>query len=192
MICTFANRSFPIQVGDLITPPAEIYHYWKISPIDVLIFFIGVMITVFNDITNGVFATIFLSVAVLLVRIFRAQGNFLGSAKVYTQIANEGDQSLQSTTESSDSYREGLLAPSRNVFLPLDRSDGSNPLVQIQKPDSGIFVYRLRDGLNYQNANHQLDTMVEMVYKNVRRTTTASFAKPGVSILLFLGRVRKS
>jgi sodium-independent sulfate anion transporter 11 len=165
----------------LITPPAEIYHYWKISPIDVLIFFTGVMITVFNNITNGVFATIFLSVAVLLVRIFRAQGNFLGNAKVYAQITNDGDQSPQSGMSSSKLDGKDLAIPSKNVFLPLDRSDGSNPLVRVQEPDSGIFVYRLRDGLNYQNANHQLDTMVEKLYKNVRRTTTASFAKPGVS-----------
>jgi sodium-independent sulfate anion transporter 11 len=174
-------------VGDLITPPSEIYHYWKISPIDVLIFFAGVLITVFNDITNGVFATIFLSVAVLLVRIFRAQGTFLGKAKVYSRIDQDEDHNSQSTSGNSSTLHSSNhtvcneVTGGRNVFLPLDRTNGSNPAVRVAEPESGILVYRFRDGLNYQNANHQLDAMLETIFKTVRPTTTATFAKPGVS-----------
>jgi solute carrier family 26 (sodium-independent sulfate anion transporter), member 11 len=176
-------------VGDLVTPPGLIYHYWKISPIDVLIFFTGVIITVFDDIESGVFATIFLSVAVLLYRIFRSQGQFMGSAKVYSYIIEDDGQTSQMGRNGPNNsstlpklVTNSELLGGRSIFLPLDRTDGSNPLVRVEEPKSGIFIYRLLDGLNYQNANHHLDHMVELIYAQSRPTTTVQFAEPGVSI----------
>jgi solute carrier family 26 (sodium-independent sulfate anion transporter), member 11 len=182
-------------VGDLVTPPGLIYHYWKISPIDVLIFFTGVIITVFDNIETGVFATIFLSVAVLLYRIFRSRGQFMGSAKVYSRIEDDnqlgqtGQTSPYSLSTSPKVAVNSELVGGRSIFLPLDRTDGSNPLVRVEEPESGIFIYKLLDGLNYQNANRHLDHMVALIYAQTRPTTTIQFAKPGVSIG-FLSPVR--
>src|SRR6202021_1118164 len=55
-------------VGDLITPPNTVYKFLRGSPFEVIIFFIGVIVTVFTSIENGIYCTISISLAVLLFR----------------------------------------------------------------------------------------------------------------------------
>jgi sodium-independent sulfate anion transporter 11 len=51
-------------VGDLITPPDTVYQFWRVSPLDAIIFFIGVLVTVFTSVEIGVYCTICISLAV--------------------------------------------------------------------------------------------------------------------------------
>lgn len=41
-------------VGDLITPPKALYNWWKVDPPEVVIFFAGVIGTVFGTIEIGI------------------------------------------------------------------------------------------------------------------------------------------
>jgi sodium-independent sulfate anion transporter 11 len=41
-------------VGDLITSPATLYGFWRIAPLEVVIFFAGVIVTVFTSIEIGI------------------------------------------------------------------------------------------------------------------------------------------
>jgi sodium-independent sulfate anion transporter 11 len=61
-------------VGDLLTPPATLYQFWRISPTDLLIFFVGIFVIVFSSIEHGVFAMIAMSAGLLLFRMFKAHG----------------------------------------------------------------------------------------------------------------------
>ena len=45
-------------VGDLITPPNVVFQFWETSPLEVVIFFAGVFVTVFTNIENGIYVTI--------------------------------------------------------------------------------------------------------------------------------------
>ena len=114
----------------------------------------------------------------------------LGKARVSSRIMEDEDQTQQtgpgnsSAVKFAQQHNGANLGTDRSVFLPLDRSDGTNPLVRV-KPTTGVFAYRLLDGLNYQNANHQLDHMVELIFQEARPTTTVTFTKPGVSHKLF-------
>ncbi|EOD49088.1 putative sulfate permease 2 protein [Neofusicoccum parvum UCRNP2] len=65
-------------VGDLITPPDVVYRFYQISPLEVIIFFAGVLVTVFTNIENGIYTAIAASAAVLLFRHARAKGLVLG------------------------------------------------------------------------------------------------------------------
>ena len=170
-------------VGDLITPPNVVYQFWRISPIEAIIFFAGVFVTVFSSIENGIYTTVCVSAALFLYRAFKARGRFLGRAKVHTVI---GDNLLEPRQEAKDG--DDFLAQnppvdpadsSRNVFLPIDHHDGSNPEIELEDPYPGIFIYRFSEGFNYPNANHYLDYLVEVIFKKTRRTNPAMFAKPG-------------
>ncbi|OMP82689.1 Sulfate permease 2 [Diplodia seriata] len=70
-------------VGDLITPPDVVYRFYRISPLEVVIFFAGVLVTVFTNIENGIYTAIAASAAVLLFRHARAKGLVLGHVKVH-------------------------------------------------------------------------------------------------------------
>jgi sodium-independent sulfate anion transporter 11 len=166
-------------VGDLVTPPNTVYHFWRVSPIEVFIFFIGVFVSIFTQIEDGLYATVCLSAAVLIYRILKARGRFLGKVKVHSVLGDHviGDDHRQvvgmyGTFENVDSS-------SRNVFLPLDHGDGSNPDVEVDQPYPGIFIYRFSEGFSYPNANFALDYLTDFVQEYTRRTSAENFERPG-------------
>lgn len=174
-------------VGDLITPPKTVYQFWRISPWEVLIFFVGVFVTVFSSIENGIYSTIAISVAVLLFRSLIARGRFLGKVKVHSvsgdHLTGGGDDPKRSSDVQGRYLDGGDPDRSlRNLFLPMSHNDGSNPQVVVEDPYPGIFIYRFSEGFNYPSANHYLDHMVSTIFRKTRRTNPHSYGKIGVSI----------
>ncbi|KZF25896.1 sulfate permease [Xylona heveae TC161] len=164
-------------VGDLITPPNTVYQFWRVSPLEVLIFFAGVIITVFSSIENGIYTTICVSAALLLFRVVKARGRFLGRVKIHSVV---GDHVLE---DDKDDAREPLKgnndASVRNIFLPIDHQDGSNPQIDVERPYPGIYIYRFSEGFNYPNANHYLDKLVATIFKETQRTDPFTYGRPG-------------
>ncbi|KAK0515648.1 hypothetical protein JMJ35_001682 [Cladonia borealis] len=173
-------------VGDLITPPNTVYQFWRISPLEVIIFFAGVIVTIFASIEDGIYTTICVSVAILLFRVVKAKGRFLGKVKIHSVV---GDHLIDSEGKGAGAgvgagtYGSfGSNDPDksiRNIFLPLSHNDGSNPEVEVETPYPGIFIYRFSEGFNYPNANHYLDNMVATIFKETRRTNPASYGRLG-------------
>ncbi|KAF7952785.1 hypothetical protein EAE96_006011 [Botrytis aclada] len=170
-------------VGDLITPPNTVYQFWRVSPLEVPIFFAGVIVTVFTTIEDGIYVTICVSFAVLIFRIIKARGRFLGKVKVTSvggeiaeyrsaPLADNGTFPKSDATQFEDSG-------SRTVFLPFDHGDGTNPEVDVQTPYPGIFIYRFSEGFNYPNANHYLDHLTNTIFATTRRTNPDHYARPG-------------
>lgn len=179
-------------VGDLITPPNTVYQFWRISPLEVIIFFAGVIVTVFSSIENGIYTTICVSVAVLLFRVIKAKGRFLGKVKVHSVIGDHVVDELQKNAGVGPgpgpgpgqygSFSSDPDKSTRNIFLPIGHNDGSNPEIGVESPYPGIFIYRFSEGFNYPNANHYLDYMVATIFKETRRTNPQSYGKLGVSL----------
>ncbi|KAK9371638.1 sulfate transporter family-domain-containing protein [Lipomyces chichibuensis] len=169
-------------VGDLITAPNTVYQFWRVSPIEVIIFFAGVFVTVFSSIENGVYTTICISLAVLLFRLVKARGRFLGNVRVHSVIGDHivGPDSKQCALESSEQLPQcGADAGGRSIFLPIEHDDGSNPEIDVSQPYPGIFIYRFSEGFNYPNANHSLDYLVSTIFKETRRTKSGSYPRFG-------------
>ncbi|KAL2132023.1 hypothetical protein VTI74DRAFT_4307 [Chaetomium olivicolor] len=166
-------------VGDLITPPNTVYQFWLVSPLEVFIFFVGVIVTVFSTIENGIYCTVCLSAAMLLFRILRAKGRFLGRVRVASMLGDHvvGDDFRQ--VAAYGTFTGTPEAPFRNVFLPITHADGSNPEVELDNPYPGIFIYRFSEGFNYTNASHSLEYMTEYIFAHTRRTNAAHFDRPG-------------
>lgn len=183
-------------VGDLITPPNTVYQFWRVNPLEVIIFFVGVFVTVFSSIENGIYATICISVAVLLFRVVKAKGRFLGKVKIHSVIGDHLVDTEGKNTDGAGYYGSfGNNDPdksNRNIFLPISHHDGSNPEVDVESPYPGIFIYRFSEGFNYPNANHYLDYMVATIFKETRRTNPNSYGKLGVRHSIQLHLVRFS
>ncbi len=165
-------------VGDLITAPNTVYQFWRVSPLEVLIFFVGVFVTVFSTIENGIYCTISISFALLLFRILTARGRFLGKVTVHSVIGDHIVGDDHKPTQGSSGPLSGE-AKTRNIFLPIEHGDGSNPEVEVNNPYPGVFVYRFSEGFNYPNANHYLDHLTNHIFANTRRTNPDSYGKPG-------------
>ncbi|OTB02124.1 hypothetical protein M426DRAFT_206167 [Hypoxylon sp. CI-4A] len=169
-------------VGDLITSPNTLYKFWRISPIEVLIFFIGVFVTVFSSIENGIYATICISFAVFIFRVLRSHGKFLGRVQVHSVLGDHfigHDNNVMGEYGTFGAMDSSLSPPIRNVFLPIDHGDGSNPEIEVSSPYPGIFIYRFSEGFNYPSASHTLDYLTSHISANTRRTRTDTYARPG-------------
>lgn len=174
-------------VGDLIADPNTIYQFWRVSPLEVIIFFIGVIVTVFSSIEDGIYTTLVVSAVVLLVRVAKARGRFLGKVKIHSVI---GDHLVEDVSMSGKGGLElrtrekGRESPSsstheRDVFLPLDHRDGTNPDIDIGAPYPGVYVYRFSEGFNYPNANHYLDQLTSTIFSQTRKTNPNAYARLG-------------
>ncbi|KAJ1919887.1 hypothetical protein H4219_001667 [Mycoemilia scoparia] len=145
-------------VGDLITAPKTIMSFWKISPFEFIIFWAGVLVSIFSSIDNGIYTTVIASAVLTLFRIAKAKGRFIGRILVYEQVDNK--HGPKSPT---------LTGKHRNVYVPLDHSDGTNPAVRPQATTSqGIFIYRISEAFLYPNATHFTDHMVAEITKQSR------------------------
>jgi sodium-independent sulfate anion transporter 11 len=165
-------------IFDMITPPSDLYEFWRISPLDVIVFFAGLVVTIFTSIENGIFATIALSLLLLLVRMFKSKGRFLGSVKVRSV---EAIRLVKGISEPLRSEESSLLSRGslREVFIPLDRIDGVNPNVRIRKPAAGFFIYRFSNGLNYQNSNYYMEQLIQAIREETRMTNPPVHEKAG-------------
>ncbi|KAI9803479.1 MAG: hypothetical protein M1825_001822 [Sarcosagium campestre] len=161
-------------VGDLITPPNTVYQFWRVSPFEVIIFFAGVFVTVFTNIENGIYTTICISLAILLFRVVKARGRFLGQVKVHSVV---GDHVLEGNNVGHGGVEHDTSL--RNVFMPLDHHDGSNPQIPVDSPYPGVFIYRFSEGFNYPNANHYLDYLTAVIFKKTRKTNQFAYGKLG-------------
>ncbi|KAK3066248.1 hypothetical protein LTR53_017484, partial [Teratosphaeriaceae sp. CCFEE 6253] len=166
-------------VGDLITPPNTVYQFWKISPIEVVVFFAGVLVTVFSTIDYGIYTTVCFSLAIFLFRAFKAQGRFLGRVAVHSVVGDHIIDGADAKLEHDAVPQNDPDKSKRNIYLPIDHDDGSNPTLQVEHPYPGIFIYRFSEGYNYPNASHYLDYMVHEIMRTCRRTNTLSMGKLG-------------
>ncbi|OQD73100.1 hypothetical protein PENDEC_c017G05734 [Penicillium decumbens] len=168
-------------VGDLITSPNTVYQFWRVSPFDAIIFFIGVIVTVFSSIEDGIYCTICVSVAVLLFRVAKARGQFLGRVTVHSVVGDhlldpDGKYGCLGNNNNSPEQEEHAQ---RSIFLPINHTDGSNPDIEVEQPLPGIFIYRFSEGFNYPNANHYTDYLVQTIFRSTRRTNPHAFKRPG-------------
>lgn len=100
--------------------------------------------------------------------------------KAPTDATNKKNDDM---SPSSSATPSGSSAPSittmasrssRTVFLPLGREDGSNPLIKIDQPGSGIFIYRFSQDFNYTNANSYIDHLLTHITSQTRATTAST------------------
>ncbi|ORY61786.1 sulfate permease 2 [Pseudomassariella vexata] len=158
-------------VGDLITAPHVVYQFWQVSPVEVIVFFGGVLITVFTDIETGIYFTVCASAALLLFRLAKANGSFLGRVHVY--------RVNKDTSRSDHLSAGGVEKEQRESFIPYDHSDGSNPNVNVQTPYPGVFIYRFDEGFNYTNSGRLMDDLTAYIQAQTRPTILERYEKIG-------------
>ncbi|KAF3358141.1 hypothetical protein VdG1_02918 [Verticillium dahliae VDG1] len=121
-----------------------------------------VLLAIYALTANGIYATVAISAAMLFWRILRGRGRILGKVKIHSVIGDHviGEDPRQIVGEYGTFDPQDNAA--RNVFLPVDHGDGSNPEVELDNPYPGIFIYRFSEGFNYPNAAHSLETNVHV------------------------------
>ena len=167
-------------VLDLIASPRQVYAFWKCSPLECLIFILAVLVSVFScvfflvlcgdieiecrltrfhrTIEIGIYVSVGASVALLLFRIARPRGAFLGRVRIRPDVASP--PSYAAAQDGSDGATSPVRSSSpplppgvRDVYLPLLPDGVRNPLVQVDPPPPGIIVFRFEESFIYPNAS---------------------------------------
>ncbi|PPQ64651.1 hypothetical protein CVT26_002741 [Gymnopilus dilepis] len=144
-------------VADLVASPSQVYSFWRVSPLEFVIWAAAVLVTVFSTIEDGIYTSICTSLFLLLVRIAHPRGSFLGKAVVQE--------------ETSDSKEQ------REVFLPLSRGGIISPDIKIVPPAPGVLVYRFEESYLYPNCSIVNSVLVDYVRENMRRGKDMSQVK---------------
>ncbi|KAF2868640.1 sulfate permease 2 [Massariosphaeria phaeospora] len=161
-------------VGDLVTPPNVVFQFWETSPLEVVIFFAGVLLTIFTNIENGIYLTICASLALLLWRQLFSKGAFLGKVQIYRATPETIGR------KETEAYGPAIVErTSREAYIPVSRIDGSNPHVEIESPYPGILIYRFLEAFTYINQQHYMDELVAQAQNIARPTKLDRYAKIG-------------
>ncbi|KAI0012285.1 sulfate permease [Xylariaceae sp. FL0662B] len=169
-------------VLDVVSPPRMVYQFWRISPLEVVIFFAGVLVTIFDGIEDGIYTTICVSFAVFIFRLFQARGRFLGVAQVRTigDLRATGSSETQSLSQkNATDSRDGGISSHRSLFIPIDHEDNSNPRIPVTHPYPGVFIFQFSEVFNYPNATRYLDELTIGIFEATRRTDPESLGKLG-------------
>ena len=138
-------------VADLVASPKQSFGFWRVSPLEYLIFVGAVMWSIFYSIEAGIYWSLATSIVLLLFRIARPKGHFLGRVRIQPGNLELGAQP-------------------RDVYVPLCSSSGvTNRDVKVEAPPPGIIIYRFEESFLYPNASYINDRLVEHVKKVTRR-----------------------
>ncbi|RYP56307.1 hypothetical protein DL769_009938 [Monosporascus sp. CRB-8-3] len=165
-------------VINVMESPSQLYKTCLISPPDLVIFFAGVFVAIFTSLENGIYVTVAMSIALLLLRLARSRGRLMGRLRVY-HYAKGSNVGAVDGSHSKPSSETSIMTAPRSAFLPLDRRDASNPTVAVESPRPGVFIYRFSMGLNYLNQAQHVDHITQHIMRETRRTTKMQYEHPG-------------
>lgn len=157
-------------VADLVASPAQAFMFWRVAPLEYIIWLAAVLVTIFSSIgtffilihprafrnshdrkliENGIYTSIIASVALLLFRIAVPKGQFLGKVTVHS-----GSEDKQS----------------RDVYVPLSINGGvMNPHVKVEAPSNGVIIYRLEESITFPNSSSVNSALVDYAKEHTKR-----------------------
>ena len=168
-------------VCNLLTPPKNLYKYWQLAPLELFIWIVGVAVAIFDSLETSIYCGIALSFVLLLVRLARTRGEFLGRVSAYRAVDelrdcnDENDEDERAKSGKQKARRS--QSSERDIYMPLNRKDASNPNIKVETPYPGVFVYRFTEGYNYTNQAMHVDALVTYITNNTRRTSEEQFEK---------------
>jgi sodium-independent sulfate anion transporter 11 len=146
-------------VADLVASPAQVYSFWRVSPLEFVIWWAAVLVIVFSTIEYGIYTALCASAALLLFRIVFPRGRFLGKVTLYPDSSNTGT--------------------SREVYVPLLAGGVRNPHVKVVPPPPGVIIYRLEESFVYPNCSRMNNEIVDYVKANMQRGQDYTYVKDG-------------
>lgn len=158
-------------VANLVTPPSALYGYWRLSPFELLIWIIGVVVAMFTNLESSIYTTVVLSLALILIRLAKSEGSFLEQTMVHrlsyasNNTATEADCQEGQSLILSEGHKKW-----RAIYLPSDSRNIATRL-HMKSPYPGIFVYRFNEAYNYLNKAQHMDRLISHVKARTRKTT---------------------
>ncbi|KAG8894847.1 hypothetical protein FRB99_000951 [Tulasnella sp. 403] len=138
-------------VSSLVASPGTVYSFWRVSPLECVIWWAAVLVTIFSSIENGLYTAICASAALLLFRVARPEAQVLGRSSV---------------RQADD------LEP-RQTFVPLPNAPGNgtdlHPNLKIEGLAPGVLVFRPEESILYPNAALVTGRLIDYIKEHTKR-----------------------
>lgn len=148
-------------MGDLIVTPKQALRFWRISPLEFIIFLSSVIVTVFTTLEDGIYTSVGASIVVLLYRIARPRGEFLGRVRV-----------------SAVGHTDNSQSKMRSAYVALRRKN-MNPDIHVEDPPPGVLIYRFEESFTYPNASMINDRIIDYAKSKTRPGRPRQYNKLG-------------
>ncbi|KAK6203445.1 high affinity sulfate permease [Scheffersomyces amazonensis] len=163
-------------VQDLVANYKVTWGFWNIAPIDCGIFVINIIITVFASIEEGCYFAMAASAAVLLFRVAKPQGHFLGRVQV-AEVINPTITRLESDSYSNDDSNES--SEDVEIHQVLDNSEGK----EVSKSGKGSLITTNAQELVRTNPRVKFHTRwVPLTKENLNSHVRVQPPPPGVIV----------
>jgi sodium-independent sulfate anion transporter 11 len=150
-------------VGDLIVTPKQSYEFWKISPIEFCIFMASIIVTMFTTLEGGIYTAVGASLVIMLYRIARPRGEFLGRVKLQG-IEGQGANLIPTKY--------------RTTYTPLARKN-LNPEIHVEDPAPGVIIYRFEESFTFPNSSRLNDILADYAKDKTRKGRVNQYKKLG-------------
>ncbi|KAG7131474.1 Sulfate permease 2 like protein [Verticillium longisporum] len=164
--------------SNLLTSPKALKRYWQLSPFELLIWVVGLVVALFESLDMSIYVTAGLSLGLLLVRMARMPGSFLGRVRIHLVPADDQVVPASHPSEGdAPKAKTAVIIPgeaaikSYDAYLSTQRDEGFNPRVPLETPYPGMFIYRFPQTLNYTNQGQHVDLISSCITSHTRRTT---------------------
>ncbi|KAI9247460.1 sulfate transporter family-domain-containing protein [Phascolomyces articulosus] len=151
-------------VADLVSGPSYVKRLAAVSWWELLVFVVAVVVTFFTTVDYGIYASLGLSIVILLFRIARPRLWALGrvplakSSVVVTSKGGEGDE--KANVELNDEQRQEFL------YVPI-----SHPTLGqlVEKLPRGVLMFRVDESMTYPNSGFVADRIISYCKEHTRR-----------------------
>ncbi|GAA5823562.1 hypothetical protein JCM11251_000681 [Rhodosporidiobolus azoricus] len=147
-------------VAPLVSHPRATYGFFQVAPLEGVIFLAAVIITIFTSIEIGIYFSIAASAALLLFRMAKPRGKFLGRVRVRQED------------------RSGAVQ-ARDVYVPLAPDGVRNSSVNVEAPPPGVIVFRMEEAFLYVNASRYADQIADYARLTTRNGQDYSLTSQG-------------
>ncbi|ODQ77210.1 hypothetical protein BABINDRAFT_163715 [Babjeviella inositovora NRRL Y-12698] len=149
-------------VSDLMSNYQTTWQFWKVAPIDGGIFIIAVILTVFVSIEGGIYFAMCASCAVLLFRIAKPRGEFLGRvriAEVVDAVIDQPPTEVAASSNESDSVDsiDKQITKIKGKEKGVDASSLLHPHTSINSLPPSVKFHTRWLPFTQRNVNNQLN-----------------------------------
>lgn len=172
-------------VSDLVPSWRVTWNLYLVTPLDCAIFIIGLLITIFTSIEDGIYFAVCAAAVLIFWRLCITNGVFLGRVKIA--------ETLNPKLQANGSAPKDIVFHYRWVPLPGKKSNPSfvhtryiNDEIEVLPPPPGVLVYRMSESFIYPNSSRQADAILDEIKSNFRdhrSNREPTFNNPGPLIV---------
>ncbi|CAO3622858.1 unnamed protein product [Mucor fragilis] len=170
-------------VADLVSGPKFLRQLYRVNLFELFTFAAAVLITFFTNVEYGIYVSVILSIAALLLRIARPRYSVLGRIPVQPSTnyydpkdphSENGVVIIDTQGEENDTTTTKQDENTHYIYVKQDHQTLHH---LVEAPPAGVVIFRFDESLTYPNAGYISDKIMHYIQDNFNSGTPAPTTK---------------